>query len=112
MGGCPWPIKECCYTSLVRTIMEYACTVWDPYTHANIGKLEMVQRRAARFAYQNYRRNASPSAILNELGWETLAEMRTRSKVILMYKIKNDLIDIPQKHLSTIKNPSFVVAKQ
>ena len=68
MGGRPLPVKERCYKSLVRPILEYASTVWDPYTQANIYKLEMVQRSAARFVFQNYRRNASPSAMINELG--------------------------------------------
>ena len=53
MGGCPRPVKERCYKSLVRPILEYARTVWDPYIQANIYKLEMVQRRAARFVFQN-----------------------------------------------------------
>ena len=68
MGGCPRPVKERCSKTLVRPIMEYACAVWDPYTQANIYKLEMVQRRAARFVFQKYRRNVSPSALRNELG--------------------------------------------
>ena len=96
MGGCPRPVKECCYKIRVRPIMEYACAIWDPYTQANIYKLEMVQRRAARFVFQKYRMDVSPSPLINELGWETLAERRARSKAILMYRIQNDLIDIPK----------------
>ena len=38
--------------------------------------------------------DASPSAMINELGWETLAERTARSKAILMYEIQNDLIEI------------------
>ena len=34
---------------MVRPILEYASSVWDPHTTANIQKLESVQRRAARF---------------------------------------------------------------
>ena len=41
-------IKQQAYLSLVRPIVEYASTVWDPYTDKNIDKLEMVQRRAAK----------------------------------------------------------------
>ena len=62
----------------------------------NINKLEMVQRRAARCLYQKYRRNASPSPMINKLCWDTLAERRAKSKAILVYKIQNELIDIPQ----------------
>ncbi len=39
--------------------------------------------------------SASPSAMMNELDWETLSERRVRLKAILMYKIRYDLIDMP-----------------
>ena len=51
--------------TLVRPIMECACTVLDHYTQTNIDKLEIVQRRAARLVYQKYRRNASLSVMIN-----------------------------------------------
>ena len=70
----------------------------------------MVQRRAARFVFQKYRRNASPPVLLNELGWETLAERRAKSKEILVYRIENDLIGTPKKFYHQIS--IFVVAKQ
>ena len=40
-------IKERTYKALVRPVLEYASTVWDPYTEENIKKIESVQRRAA-----------------------------------------------------------------
>ena len=39
--------------SLIQT-MEYASSVWDPYTNTNIKKLEMIQRRVARFVKGDY----------------------------------------------------------
>ena len=33
---------------------EYASTVWDPHTQKNIHKLDMIQRRAARYACNRY----------------------------------------------------------
>ena len=38
---CPPTIKSSCYSTLVRTIIEYACTVWSLYQQ-NVLKLEMV----------------------------------------------------------------------
>ena len=32
-----------------RPQLEYAATVWDPYTQDDIQKIEMVQRRAPRW---------------------------------------------------------------
>ena len=34
------------YTTLVRSQVEYASSVWSPYTRVSINKIEMVQRRA------------------------------------------------------------------
>ena len=44
--------KTAAYSSLIRSILEYCCTVWIPHTQEYINKLEMVQRRAARYALQ------------------------------------------------------------
>jgi hypothetical protein len=43
----------------VRPNLEYAATVWDPYTKFNINKLEKCQRRAARFVIGDYSRESS-----------------------------------------------------
>jgi hypothetical protein len=39
------------YTAIVRPIIEYAATVWDPTSQGKIKALENIQRRAARFDY-------------------------------------------------------------
>ena len=52
-------IKETAYKTLVRPIMEYAATVWDPLTQANIDSMEAIQRRAAHFVLRRY---ATPPA--------------------------------------------------
>ena len=44
-------VKEQAYKSVVRPSLEYACSVWDPYTKDNITQIEQVQRRAARYMY-------------------------------------------------------------
>jgi hypothetical protein len=36
-------VKEQANKSLVRPSLEYACSVWDPYTKENITQLERVQ---------------------------------------------------------------------
>jgi hypothetical protein len=40
--------------TLIRPKVEYNSAVWDPYTKENIDKIERVQRRAARYVYNNY----------------------------------------------------------
>ena len=40
-------IKERAYKAFVRPILEYASSVWDPYTQMSTDKLEAVQRQTA-----------------------------------------------------------------
>ena len=75
--------------------MEYASCVWDPYTNTNIKKLEMVQRRAARFVKGDYDRTSSVTAMLDELGWDTLQERRQQAKATMFYRIVYGLVCVP-----------------
>jgi hypothetical protein len=58
--------------------------IWDPYTHDNINKLEMVQRRAARYVQNNYHNTSSVTPMIDTLGWPTLAERRLKTRCILL----------------------------
>ena len=51
---CSSHIKAMSYLSYVNPIIEYSSTVWDPHIKEDVHKLEMVQRRAARFVYNHY----------------------------------------------------------
>ena len=74
--SCPLKVKDNCYKIMVRPIMEYACTVWSPYTRKNIQSLEAVQRRAARFVKNDFKFTSSVTAMLQDLEWPTLEERR------------------------------------
>ena len=87
-------VKEQSYTTLVRPVLEYSQTVWDPYTAGWINKIESVQRRAARFTLSRYRRTSSVSAMLAELNWQTLAERRRLARLTMFYKIHYNLVAI------------------
>ena len=62
----------------------HACSVWSPYHQQNISKIEMVQRRAARFVTNNYDWNASVSDMLQHLQWEPLQDRRNNFHAITM----------------------------
>ena len=49
LSRCPRDNKAKCYTSLVRSYIEYVKIAWDLLTNKNIYRLEAVQQGAARF---------------------------------------------------------------
>ena len=95
LHSCSTTVKDKCYKSLVRPIMEYASYVWDPHTQRNINKLEMVQRRAARFVMGDYIRTSSVTAMLSDLQWNTLQQRRMQSKTVILYRVVHQLVSIP-----------------
>ena len=46
--SCPENTKAKAYTTIVRPVLEYASTVWDPHQANHIKKIEAIERRAAR----------------------------------------------------------------
>ena len=67
--------------------LEYAATIWDPYTKFNLTKLEKYQRRAARFVNEDYSRESSVTSMLNKPEWPELQQKRTNIKMVMMYRI-------------------------
>ena len=51
--------KSAAYFSLVRPNLEYCASIWNPFSIRSIRKLEMVQRRAARYATNRYGNTSS-----------------------------------------------------
>ena len=69
--------KASVYFTLVRPNLEYCASVWSLYTAQGKYMIEMVQRRAARYAVNRYRNTSSVTEMLEDLGWETLESRRT-----------------------------------
>ena len=65
-------VKQMAYTTYIRPTVEYASPVWDPHTKRNTNKIEMVQRRCARYVTGNFDRTSSVTFMLNCLSWQTL----------------------------------------
>ena len=55
------------YTTLVRTLLGLSSAAWDPNLAKDVDQLECVQRRAARFVMNDYRRTTSVTSLLNQL---------------------------------------------
>ena len=106
LSSCPKDVKAKCYKCIVRPQLEYASTVWDSVTKSNSANVESVQRRAARFCYDDYRRTSTITSMLQEIGWEDLQSRREQNKVAMMYRIVNNLVEIPADQYLTATSVS------
>ena len=98
--ACPQEVKEAAYKGLVRPVLEYSSSVWDPSGVGLQNELEKVQNRAARFVTGNYNfETGSMTGILEHLKWEPLKKRRRDSRVILLYKGLKDKASIPTDDL-------------
>jgi hypothetical protein len=99
LGECIKQVRETSYLTIVRPTLEYAAMVWDPTTQTLIQTLENVQRRAARFVINDYT-NRTPGCVtsmLTSLEWQTLEQRRRISRLVMMYKIQHQLVDIDRE---------------
>ena len=64
--------EETANKALVRSILEYAATVWDPYTENEISSIKKVRRRAARWVLNRHRQISCVNSIVDTLEWTTL----------------------------------------
>jgi hypothetical protein len=67
--------KNIAYTSLVRPILEYGATCWDPYRDCQINAVDRVQNKAAKFAHH-----------LRGIVWASLAHRRKISRTCALFK--------------------------
>ena len=105
-------LKTTAYNTLVRPLVEYAPSVWDPYTATDINKIEMVQRRAARYVLHRYHNTSSVSEMLQTLGWHTLLQRREQARLCMLFKIhtgsvavNKDQYIIPMSHFTPGTHP-------
>ncbi len=87
-------VKEAAYKGLVRPILEYSASVWDPHHKKYIAQLEMIQRRAARFTLGRYNNTSSVTDMLKQLEWDKLEQRRAKARLTMFYKIQHSLVAI------------------
>ena len=88
-------VKTHAYQALVRPHLEYASTEWDPYTHYNTQKLEMVQRRASRYVCNRWHNTSSVTGMLSQLVWVPLAMRRANTRLCMMYRVAHTPVGDP-----------------
>ena len=99
--ACPQEVKEAAYKGLVRPVLEYSGSVWDPSGVGFQNELEKVQNRAARFVTGNYNFETwSTTGILEHLKWESLKKQKRDSRLIFLYKGLKGEASIPTDDLT------------
>ena len=103
LSNCSPSVKASAYLTIVRPVLEYAASVWDPYQQNDILSLEKVQQRAARWALSDYDTLSSVTNMLEILDWPSLESRRRISRLQTLYKGINNLsgLSIPHYFLST-----------
>ena len=86
--------REMAYNTRVRPQVEYASCAWDPYVKHHINKIEMVRRRAARWCCNDSSPYSSVSDMIDKLGWQTLQQRRSTSRLVMFYKIVYQLVAV------------------
>jgi len=71
--------------------VEYASSVWDPHLQKDINKLEMIQRRSARYVTNRYLNTSYVETMLQKLQW--LQQRRKKAILTLLYKVANGEVD-------------------
>ena len=97
LRGCRTSARARAYEAIVRPTLEYAASIWDPHTTRQVTQIEKVQRRSARFVTRNYwdRQPGSVTNMVTSLGWEPLQVRRVEIRLLLLFKIKQNLVAIP-----------------
>ena len=80
--------------------MEYATVISDPFTEANIQKLEMVQLDQQEWFVLTIGEPAASHLCCSS----SLQEHRAQAKVNMMYRIVYQLVDVPTTNLIPISS--------
>lgn len=89
LRGASSEVKLHAYKTMIRSALEYASIVWDPYLKKHIQKLERIQRQAVRFIFSKYSRHESVSNLLTSAGLESLETRRRIARLKYLYQLYN-----------------------
>ena len=80
------------YFAFIRPLFEYGCVVWDNVPRHDFlsNEMEKIQIQAARII-TGTNMYASKQLLYLETGWEKLSKRREYHRLVLLYKILNDL---------------------
>ena len=91
------------YKTYVQPILNYASPVWNPVgTKTLCDKIENVQRKAARFVFNEWSYESSPSQMIKKLGWSSLSCQRSITSLLSLHDIRNGVLEMGPEFGPTI----------
>ena len=102
--SCHQHIEKSAYTTLVRPLLEYSSSVWDPHTKTLVNEIEMVQRRAARFCHNDYKtiEKGCVSEMIRKLNLEALNIRPTNKRLTIFHKAINGHLALHIGHIQPV----------
>ena len=93
----------------VRPQLEYCAPVWHPWQGTLCSKIESVQWAAATYVLNDYSTTSSVTKMLDVLHWQTLEHRRIQNSLIMLFKIKYQLVAVDHHHLTETRKLNFFV---
>ena len=93
---------ETIYLTFIRPMLEYADVVWDNCTNYENQELDKIQTEAARIV-TGATKLVSLHALFDEVKWEPLEARRMKHRLLLIYKMFNNLYP---EYLSSLIPPT------
>ena len=81
---------ETIYLSFIRPLLEYGNVVWSNAAQYELDELDKIQTECARIS-SGCTRLVSIESLNAEMNWESLSYRRYIQRMVLFYKIQNDL---------------------
>lgn len=82
---------EVIYISFIQPLLEYSDVIWDNCALYEKEELDKIQHEAARIV-TGATKLISIHALQHEVGWETLSDRRRKHKLVLLFKMKHNLV--------------------
>ena len=98
--------KTMAYKTYLHPKVEYASTVWEPHTKRSTKKVDMLQRRTARWYWEKMAKSTkidSVTQMLDVLEWCLLEQHRGDIRLAMLYNIINGLVNRKCQHYVYVK---------
>ena len=93
--------------SQILVCSPFPLKIWPlfPYHETQIGQVEKVQRKAARWTCRRWRNTSSVGDMLDDLEWPSLETRREQSSLTFFNKIHSGTVDLDKdKYLTPAPN--------